>query len=330
MMVYHLGVATDQWGDIPYTDALTGGTGNLKPEYDTQEEIYNTIFTLLDEAIADLGSATSLFSPGSEDLIYGGDLSKWIMTAYALKARYSIHLAKRNGASAYTDAIAAVANSYQSNADDFKFVFGSAYNNSNPIYQSEQERPGYYSASATYMDMLNATNDPRRGVYFDGTVGSRPGEPDANAAVLGAAYASAESPVYLMSYAELKFIEAEARFNLNPADPLALAACNEGIRASLQREGVFGDGTWYEANKLTAGTITLQNIMVQKYLSSFLQIESWTDWRRTGFPVLARATGAVTAEIPRRLPYPDEERLYNGENMPVGLTITSRVWWDSL
>jgi hypothetical protein len=330
MMVYHLGVATDQWGDIPYTDALTGGTGNLKPEYDTQEEIYNTIFTLLDEAIADLGSATSLFSPGSEDLIYGGDLSKWIMTAYALKARYSIHLAKRNGASAYTDAIAAVANSYQSNADDFKFVFGSAYNNSNPIYQSEQERPGYYSASATYMDMLNATNDPRRGVYFDGTVGSRPGEPDANAAVLGAAYASAESPVYLMSYAELKLIEAEARFNLNPADPLALAACNEGIRASLQREGVFGDGTWYEANKLTAGTITLQNIMVQKYLSSFLQIESWTDWRRTGFPVLARATGAVTAEIPRRLPYPDEERLYNGENMPVGLTITSRVWWDSL
>jgi hypothetical protein len=28
------------------------------------------------------------------------------------------------------------------------------------------------------------------------------------------------------------------------------------------------------------------------------------------------------------LPYPDDERLYNGDNMPQGLTITSRVWWD--
>jgi hypothetical protein len=317
-------------GDIPYSDALKGGSGNLKPAYNTQEEIYNTIFELLDAAITDLGSSSSLFSPGDEDLIYGGDLDKWIKTAYALKARYNIHLAKRRGASASTNALVAVGNAFQSNADDFKFVFGAAYNNSNPIYQSEQERPGYYSASATYMDMLSATNDPRKGIYFDGTTGSKPGEPDANAAVIGPAYSSSASPVYLISYAELKFIEAEARFNINPSDPLAVTACNEGIRASLQREGVFGNGNWYEANKLTSGTITLEKIMIQKYLSSFLQIESWTDWRRTGYPVLVKATGAVTSEIPRRLPYPDEERLYNGENMPVGLTITSRVWWDSM
>lgn len=39
-------------------------------------------------------------------------------------------------------------------------------------------------------------------------------------------------------------------------------------------------------------------------------------------------TGAVINEIPRRLPYPDDERLYNGDNMPTGLTIISRVWWN--
>jgi hypothetical protein len=165
-------------------------------------------------------------------------------------------------------------------------------------------------------------------VYFDGNTGSRPGEPDANAALIGTAYASAESPVYLISYAEIKFIEAEARYKLNPSDPLAVTACNEGIKASLQREGVYGDGTWFESNKVTAATISLGKIMVQKYLSSFLQIETWTDWRRTGYPVLAKATGAVLAEIPRRLPYPDDERLYNGEHMPAGLTLLSRVWWD--
>jgi len=68
--------------------------------------------------------------------------------------------------------------------------------------------------------------------------------------------------------------------------------------------------------------------MNQKYLSSFLQVESWSDWRRTGYPALVKATGAVINEIPRRLPYPDDERLYNKENMPTGITITTRVWWD--
>jgi len=328
LMAYHLGVTTDHWGDIPYSDALKGADNEFKPAYDTQEEIYNTIFSLLNEAITDLGSATSVFSPGAEDLIYAGDLDKWKKTAYALKARYSLHLSKRNGNTAYNNALAAIANSYTSNSDDFRFVFGTAYNNSNPIYQSEQERTGYYSASSTLMGMLSATNDPRRGKYFNGTVGSDPGEPNANAATIGVNYASADSPVYLISYAEIKFIEAEARYRLNPADPLAVNACNEGLKASLQREGVFGDGTWFNANRVTNTTISLETIIKNKYLSSFLQVETWSDWRRTGFPVLERATGAVTAEIPRRLPYPDEERLYNGENMPSGITITTRLWWD--
>jgi hypothetical protein len=329
LMAYHLGVTTDHWGDIPYSDALKGSKLEFKPKYDTQEKIYTTIFTLLDEAVTDLQATSSLFSPGAEDLIYGGDLDKWTMAAYAIKARYSLHLAKIKGQSAYSDALAAIAKSFKSNADDFKFVFGAAYTNSNPIYQSEQERSGYYSASATYMDMLSATDDPRKEVYFDGSVGSKPGEPNADAAIIGVNYASAESPVYLVSYAELKFIEAEARFKLNAADPLIVDAYNEGMKASLEREGVYGDGTWYNANKIAAPSITLEKIMNQKYLSSFLQVETWTDWRRTGFPVLALATGAVTSEIPRRLPYPDDERLYNTENMPAGLTITSRIWWDT-
>lgn len=327
LMAYHLGVTTDEWGDIPYSDALKGASNEFKPKYDTQEKIYTTIFTLLTEAITDLDAATSTYSPDVEDLIYAGSLAKWKMTAYALKARYSLHLAKKKGATAYTDALAAIKNSYTSNDDDFKFVFGSAYNNSNPIFQSEQERSGYYSASATYMNMLAAKNDPRKAVYFDGTVGSKPGEPIANAAVIGSKYASDISPVYLMSYVEVKFIEAEASFNTNDK-VRAAKAYNDGLKASLQREGVYND-TWYNSNTETDATITLEKIMNQKYLSSFLSIETWTDWRRTGFPILVKATGAVTNEIPRRLLYPSDERLYNGENTPAGLTLTSRMWWDA-
>lgn len=327
LMAYHLGVTTDLWGDIPYSDALKGEKNEFKPKYDTQETIYTTIFTLLNEAITELGNASSVYSPDMEDLIYAGNLAKWKKTAYALKARYSLHLAKKKGATAYSDALAALANAYQSNDDDFKFVFGSAYNNANPIYKSEQERPGYLAANSTYMTMLKASNDPRKAAYFNGNTGSAAGENNANAATIGANYASATSPVYLISYVEIKFIEAEASFKTN--DKLRAAnAYNDGLKASLQREGVYGDGTWFNSQKLTDATVTLEKIMNQKYLSSFLQIESWTDWRRTAFPALVRATGAVTSEIPRRLPYPDDERLYNGDNMPAGLSITNRVWWD--
>jgi len=283
---------------------------------------------LLNEAITDLQSSKSVYSPGAEDVIYGGDLAKWKKTAYALKARYSLHLAKKKGATAYSDALAAIANAYQGNGDDFKLIFGSAYNNANPIFKSEQERPGYLCANSTYIAKLKEKNDPRLGVYFDGNLGSAAGENNANASKIGPTYASETSPVYLISYAEIKFIEAEASFKAN--DKVRAAnAYNDGLKASLQREGVYGDGTWYTAQKETDATITLEKIMNQKYLSSFLQVECWTDWRRTGFPALVKPAGAVLSEIPRRLPYPDDERLYNGDNMPAGLTLTSRIWWDA-
>lgn len=328
LMAYLLGITTDHWGDIPYSDAFKGYESDFTPEYDTQEEVYTTIFTLLNEAVTDLNATESLFSPDTEDLIYGGDLDKWIKAAYALKARFSLHMEKRKGNSALTDALAAVANSFTANSDNMRVPFGTAYNNSNPLYQYESERTGYYSANSTLITMLDATDDPRKAVYFYGDDGSPSGEPNVEAATIGPGYASTDSPIDLISYSEVKFIEAEARFKLNAADPLALDACNEGIKASLQREGVYGDGTWYNANKVIAPSLTLQNIMTQKYLSSFLQPETWTDWRRTGIPSLTLATGAVINQIPRRYPYPDEERLYNGENMPAGLTITDRVWWD--
>lgn len=326
LMAYHLGLTTDLWGDVPYSDALNGSSGVTKAKYDTQQTIYTTIFTLLNGAITDLSSTSSAFAPGTDDVIYEGDLEKWLKTAYALTARYKLHLVKQNGAAAYTEALAAVAKSYTSNDDDFKVTFGSAYSNSNPIYQFTQERPGYISANSKYVSMLTATNDPRLSAYFDGNIGSGSGENNSKASGISEKYASSESPVYLMSYAEIKFIEAEAKLKTSDI-PGAVKAYNDGLKASLQREGVY-NATWFDSNQITSSTISLEKIINQKYLSSFLQIETWADWRRTGFPSLALAKGAVTSEIPRRFPYPQSERLYNGANMPSGLTITSRVWWD--
>jgi hypothetical protein len=342
LMAYQLGVATDLWGDVPYSDAFNGTKYQFQSKYDTQQQIYTTISTLLTSAITHLKSSTSVFKPSAEDLIYGGDVKKWIKTAYALQARYSIHLSKQIGNQAYIDALTAIANAYASNDDDLKYIYGSSYSNSNPNYQYQDQRPGYVAANSTFMDMLKAVADPRLSVYFaavdTSTVKnveklaflSTPAGVGNYASPISDAYASSSSPTYLMSYVELMFIKAEALFQTNSDKQLAADAYNEGLKACLQREGVYGDGTWYNANTLTASTITLQKIMNQKYLSGFLQMETYNDWRRTGYPVLTPAVGAVTtgSVIPRRFPYPQDERLYNKANMPAGLTILSRVWWD--
>ena len=92
MTAMYLGVLTDHFGDIPYSEALQGA-GQLKPAYDSQADIYAAIATLLQEGVADLGTPSSLM-PGSDDLIHGGDLSAWATTATALGARYLNHLSK--------------------------------------------------------------------------------------------------------------------------------------------------------------------------------------------------------------------------------------------
>ena len=57
LLALNVGMATDYWGDVPYSDASGGQSGNLAPMYDTQESILTNIQLLCDQAIADLSMA---------------------------------------------------------------------------------------------------------------------------------------------------------------------------------------------------------------------------------------------------------------------------------
>jgi hypothetical protein len=329
MMAYQLGSVTDLWGDVPYSEAFQGDA-NLKPAYDTQEEIYTSLKTLLDEAITSFNtSASANFRiPGSDDFIYGGEMGLWKKTAYALKARYALHLSKRNGASAYTEALTDLTNAFASNSEDFEFVFGNAYNESNPLFQFNDQRTYDIVTGAYLVDSLVATNDPRLPLLVDGTdgyVGSHAGQGD-GWALIGSYYASPNSPVPFISYVECKFIEAECKFQTGDVAGAA-TAYNTGVLASLAKFGVT-DST-FEATYAndSAASITLEKIMQQKYYALCFQLEVYNDWRRTGLPVLQPASPAALSEIPRRYPYPTSEIIYNSANVP-SVTLTTRVWWD--
>ncbi|TAJ12397.1 SusD/RagB family nutrient-binding outer membrane lipoprotein [Marinilabiliaceae bacterium JC017] len=346
MMAYKLGVTTDMWGSVPYEDAFLGDEGNITAEYQTQEEIYGVLFTLLNEAIAELDAAESLNSPLSDDLIYRNTdpeylptrLAKWKKAAYSLKARFSIHLSKVKGDAAYTDALAAIPNAFASNDDNMSFRFGTAKVEEAPLYQYLDQRGGYIGGvGKNLVDLLKngGDTDPRLPIYAkpkeDGTYeGFLPGASDPGESEIGEFFAKADALVNLVTYAEVKFIEAEAYFSkASPEKDKAAEAYNDAVKASLAQFGV-SDSEWESRNAAETGaTITLDKIMKGKYLATFLQDETFSDWRRhTDIFNLQLAAGAKTDEIPRRFPYPQSEREYNVDNMPGGLTLTDRNWWD--
>ena len=310
LMAFCMGSVTDLWGDVPYSEAFQGN-GNLKPKYDTQESIYATINTLLTDAMTDLGTDNTAnlipLGSGSNDLIYNGNKTKWIAAAHSLRARYANHLSKK-GTVDYNAVLADCAAGISSNGNDMEIEFGTTESNANPLYQFDVQR-GDVAPSASFATF--AAGDPRLAVFTDGDFGSF--------------YGSISSPVPLMTYVETKFIESEANLMAaSPSQTAANSAYDEAVTASLAKFGV-SDAAWLTNN--TSGVLgdrNLQNIIEAKYIALFMQAEGYNDFRRTGYPVLNPTAGTA---VPVRYPYATDERLYNSQNVPTGITINLPLWW---
>lgn len=311
---------TDTWGDAPYAEAIQG-TDVIQPKFDSQADIYTAIFTLLSDARTDLGAADGgLEVPGTDDFIYGGNIDSWIKFSYFVEARANLHWSKTGGASSLQAAITAANNSFTSSADDAAFPFSSAPTETAPWYQYNEQRRDIVIGS-TYTALMASLNDPRDTLYGATLDNDHPLLIRARALPLG-------------SYEELQFILAEAYLQTGQADEAYVAYLN-AINADFDDLEAQAAGT-ISADERTAylaqtdvdpgaaTSLTLSQIMTQKYIASFMDPEVFVDWRRTGIPTLTPNTGTV---VPRRLPYPEQEILFNS-NTPTDLTIFDRVGWD--
>lgn len=370
LKAYTYSTLTDIFGDIPYSEALSGNV-IVNPAYDRQEAIYNDLQLQLDAAITELSKSPGDnlgATPAADDVIFGGNTGKWLAAAYTLKARLALHLSKLDPVAA---AQAALANLYngsvyrgiQDPAQDAQIVFGASATNANPFYQQNTTRPGWIGLGASFVNLLNGNKvtDPNtqpEGVYVDprrayfatpyptGSTtykGSAPGVSGAFS-LIGSYYGTATSPVVLLSFSEAKFIEAEARVLLNPADPLAQTALQAAVKASFAKV-ISNPADPYatpqkQADYINAkATLTgdaakdIETIITQKYIALFLQPEVWSDYRRTGYPDIPLAQNATSSAnpdglIPRRIPYPQNEASLN-VNTPKGSTYQSpKLWWD--
>ncbi|APU11208.1 SusD-like starch-binding protein associating with outer membrane [Cellulophaga sp. RHA_52] len=311
----NLGIATDTWDNIPYSDATDGPDNNF-PAFDTQEQIYASIFSLLDNAINALeGPDDSGFTLGSEDLIYGGDTDKWLRAAYTIKARYQLHLVQK-GETTAADVLTTIANGFTSSEDDFLMYYDDK--NINPWYSAEvlAKNTGnahndiasqlVSSMNGDYFPFESGTVsiDPRLPIFADnggeaewkgyvsGSVGLAPDGTDANTGfAVDGFYTSIDAPLMLISYAEAMFIKAEAAFLANGGNATSIGTTTDaynayldGITASMQMYGV--DGTDYLADtaiNVGESNLMLQHIMKEKYIHNFLNPETFVDFRRYNF-----------------------------------------------
>lgn len=184
--VYMMSVITDIYGDAPYSEA---GQGYLKeiynPKYDTQEDIYNDFFTELKDAASALDAANDRITG---DVIYNGDVAKWIKLANSLRLRYAMRIsdvAPEKARKEFEDALASEGGVLTSGSDDalikymdISFSFGQdSYTDyrgnalSQLLFGNDPANDPSYLCS-TFFNQLYNTKDPRTFMiarfYYDG------------------------------------------------------------------------------------------------------------------------------------------------------------------
>lgn len=151
-----------QVGDVPYTDALKGESGIIKPKYDTQEDVMINL-------VNDLEKSSSLFGQASDfegDPILGGNVHKWKKVVDAFRLKMLLYLSKKESHSVLKvkerfAKIVAEGNLMESNEDNLQLVFSNKSGQIYPFNKSVSKHYMYSTISSTVVDSLKAYDDYR-------------------------------------------------------------------------------------------------------------------------------------------------------------------------
>ncbi len=166
--VYQFQRITDMYGDCPYTQAgqvfLSGITA---PVYVNQEIFYVSLLSELYDAATNLSTSGS--TPGSADIVYGGDVTKWKKFAFSEMVRVAMRMSKVDPTNAQKWVQTAVAGGvFASNADNAIIqhqavaVNGAGSqvgNGSGGVFITND--PTAAHLSNTFVNFLSSTGDPR-------------------------------------------------------------------------------------------------------------------------------------------------------------------------
>ena len=341
-------MATDQWKDIPYTEALQGDAEveNLNPAYDSQEAIYADLITRLADANAKLNLPVNAANPedlGDGDVLFHGDFLKWQKFGNGLRLRIAMRISDVDAAGSAAIVSALEGQPMMESNDDNAFVYWEGVApNKEPWMENSQDRDDH-GVAKTLIDKLVELGDPRLPVYAKVNaageyVGAVEGDTDDHMVPndisrIGARFrddAAGFTP--LMRYSEVLFNLAEANMSVD--------YYNAGVTASMLENGIEQDVIdQYLLDHPWDGTVAnIETLYVQKWIALFKQgQEVWAFSRRVDYPNLPCSVGSAYGDHgtqPVRYPYPTNEYNLNNANLVPHMTGIvdhfwgQKMWWD--
>ena len=352
----------DVYGQSPYFDAGKGYTDAiLKPAYDPLEDIYFDMLEELEEAGAMMTNSSTF---GSADFIYQGDTDKWKKFGNSLMLRLAMRMMEVDEVSAKAWAAKAIAGgTMAANADNAYMARqdGPQDNSRNPA-ANHFLKYGDTKIAATFYDWLDDNNDPRLAIFTDPAspargqiVGYSPTDLSElfdmtvdSFAVIHPVFTKMNTPEILMSYSESELLKAEFAERGGTGNAATLYV--SGVTASMKMwEDVdpslaIADAdvlAYLTAHPYVAGLDGEEMIGEQYWATHLFDFtEAWSNWRRTGYPILKPFGGAppnagnvTNGTIPRKMVSNRGEAATNPENYAAmvsaqGNEMTTKVWWD--
>lgn len=354
--IFH--VLTDVYVDIPYTQALNGES-TPQPVYDRGQDIYAALLASLKKQADVLTNTPSGAIRG--DIVANGSAQKWVKIANALRMRIALRMADVQPAEAKLAIEEAAKNTLTDVSQDVFFPYNVA-TTTNRFPYNDVERPLVeFAVTSTLVDYLKSVNDPRLPIF------ARPDE--TNGKYIGKVYGTeANSPTmiglskpgviafsgaakgYIITYAEIAFIKAEAAARgMNVGTENAESLYNAAVTASMTQWGVTDPktiSTYLADVPYNAGN--WKNVIgTQKWLALYMQgIQAWMERLRLDIKkpngdilFIPPASGSLDPEVtdvPKRLKYPSGSRASNAINSEKaaknigGDTQAVKNWWDTL
>ena len=351
MKAFQYQLLVDIYGDIPYTEA-NKRSDNPTPAYDDAATIYKD---LIDKLTAAAQLANNLpgnaENPGSQDIIFGGDMEKWGQFANTVKLRMLVRLSNtgqdayikeevakinQNGLGYITEDVASNPG-YSAAMEEQQSPF---YGYFFKINDSQEDRNDFTVASDYTIDYLNSTNDPR--LYYlykeaanGGYAGSYqavdlPGSGftsnDLSKVGVGLLKNSNQDQI-IMSLAEALFIQAEAaqRGYITGANPQELYEAGITSHFSYLYSGLEEDNDPIDGDdpEADAETYYSQNIENVGWASSSNKIEAILTQKwiaLNGIASIESWIDLTRTGFPENLPIPVDAAA-SGKSRPVRLLI---------
>lgn len=360
LRAYMYQIMTDLYGDIPYTDQLLGGV-NLSPEIVSQKEIYNSLITSINQALDFYNKSPTPLFIGDHDILFKGDISKWVQFANTLKLKMYIRLS--NTELANPTKVLELISKDNFLLEDVKFdIYVDQNNQRNPFADAQlYELNGVnHTASNSLLSFYTTNNDPRltkvykpsikEGLYLGIDQGSINIHRGKGSEDFARPNVSAIKPVYFMTVSESNFLQAEALIKYKNGVG-AQTKYEEGLRASFLTYGL----NTADAEGLILGAYTfktnvsndekIRQVMVQKWasLAYVNNIEAYFEQLRTGYPefvsdvhtidykkgnlLISRISVLPAETTPQNIWYPDVEVSRN-KNMKQKDHLRIPVWWN--